>query len=116
MKQTLGKPDRIKRRKDLQRVFRQGRSASDRLITLHVVPGRADRPRMAVTVSTRHGKAVHRNRIKRLCREAYRACRADLPGGYDYVLRPKIGAELDVDAIGESLRKLAARLTKGGTP
>jgi len=67
---------------------------------------------MAVAVSGRHGKPVRRNRIKRLCREAFRTSRADLPAGYDYVLRPAAGAALSVEAIRRSLKALARRLIK----
>ena len=112
MRQSLGKRDRIKRRKELDRVLRGGRFASNGLMTLHVAANSLGRARMAVAVSVRHGKAVRRNRIKRLCREAFRCCRQDLPGGYDYVCRPKTGVELSVGAVRDSLAKLAGRLIK----
>lgn len=114
MRETLRKADRIKRRKDLRRAFRQGRCASDGLMRLRVQANSLGRSRMAVTVSARHGKAVRRNRIKRLCREAFRTCRGELPCGFDYVLWPEPAARLSVAAIRASLRKLAGRLTKGG--
>ena len=112
MKQTLGKADRIKKRDEISRVFRKGRSASDGLMRLHVLAKAAGRSRMAVMVSRRHGGAVRRNRIKRLCREAFRTCRAELPDSFDYLLQPHVGAELNVEAIRRSLRELAGRLTK----
>ena len=112
MKQTLAKPDRIKRRKDLSRAFQQGKSASDGSIRLHVLANSLGRSRMAVTVSTHDGNAVQRNRIKRICREAFRTCRAELPDSFDYLLQPHVGAELNVEAIRRSLRELAGRLTK----
>lgn len=112
MKQILGKADRIKKRDEIVRVFREGRSVSDGLLRLHVLTGPAGRLRMAVVVSRRHGGAVRRNRIKRLCREAFRTCRADLPDSFDYILQPRIGAELSVEAIRRSLRELAGRLIK----
>ena len=116
MRQTLRKADRLKRRKDMHRALRQGRFASDGLMVLHVRANSLERARMAVTVSGAHGKAVRRNRIKRLCREAFRTCREALPGGYDYVLRPRAGAELSVGALRESLRKLTRRLIQEGRP
>lgn len=114
MRQTLNKADRIKRRKDLERAYRQGRFAVDGLLTLHVRANSSGRSRMAVTVSARHGPAARRNRIKRLCREAFRTCRAELPGGCDYLLRPKPGADLSASALRESLKRLTGRLMKEG--
>ncbi len=114
MRQGLKKTQRIKRRKDLQAVFRRGRFGADSLMSLYVQANPEGRSRMAVTVSSRHGKAAQRNRIKRICREAFRTCRVELPDGYDYVLRPRPGVALSVEAVRKSLRALAARLAKGG--
>jgi len=115
LKRTLGKSDRIARRADLTRVFRNGRSAADAAMRLRVCANDLGRSRMAVVVSTRHGPAVRRNRIKRLAREAFRACRDQLPGGYDYVLQPAIGAETSLAGLISSLRALAGRLIRRRT-
>ena len=112
MKQTLTKADRIKKRSEIMRIFRRGRGASDEGLRLRVLDNSLDRRRMAVVVSRRHGNAVRRNRIKRLCREAFRLCRGDMPDSYDYILQPKVGAELNIEAIQESLRNLAGRIIK----
>lgn len=94
------------------RIFRRGRSASDGRLRLRVLENSLGRRRMAVVVSRRHGNAVRRNRIKRLCREAFRTGRGDLPESFDYILQPKVGSELNVETIQESLRKLAGRIIK----
>ena len=112
MKQTLGKADRISKRGEITRIFRRGRSASDERLRLRVLANSLHRRRMAVAVSRRHGNAVRRNRIKRLCREAFRTCRADLPDSFDYILQPGVGAELNIETIQESLRKLAGRVAR----
>jgi ribonuclease P protein component len=44
--------------------------------------------RVGLSVPGRFGNAVERNRAKRVLREAFRLCRAELPGGFDYVLMP----------------------------
>ena len=112
LKQAFGKADRIKKRSEITRIFRRGRSASDDKIRIRVLANSIGRRRMAVVVSRRHGNAVRRNRIKRLCREAFRTCRADLPDSYDYILQPQVGAELNIESIRQSLRNLTGRAIK----
>ncbi len=108
-----GKKYRIKRNKEISRVFQQGRRASDSLIILRALPN-ADMgvcARLGVAVTKRHGGAVRRNRIKRLCREAFRLARCDLPSGYDYVILSHVGVELTLEKLIRSLKALAPRVT-----
>jgi ribonuclease P protein component len=53
---------------------------------------------------------VRRNRLKRLCREAFRLLREDLPRGWDIIMTPRVGAEVDLPGLQESLRTLTAKL------
>lgn len=69
--------------------------------------------RMAVVVSRRLGGAVQRNRVKRLCREAFRQVRPLLPLGWDVVLAPR-GGKAGSEALQASIRKLVGRLTGAG--
>jgi ribonuclease P protein component len=66
-------------------------------LTVFAKPNGLDHPRLGLTVPRRVGKAVVRNRIKRLLREAYRLSQHELPGGYDIVVtvRPHAPASLD---------------------
>ena len=61
--------------------------------------------RLGITVTTRVGKAVTRNRIKRLVREFFRRRRGDAPHARDIVVIAKRGAEkLSLSEVAGELR------------
>lgn len=114
MKVHANKRYRLTRRDDISRIFERGRQASDGLITLFALPNDdpTGRSRLGVGVSKGHGCAVRRNRIKRLCREAFRTTRTELPGGWDFMIVPRVGCEFSADRLQKSIRSLAARLIR----
>jgi ribonuclease P protein component len=75
----LSKAARLRRRHDFLQVQQRGR----RLFSGDVlVVGRdsgGPRPRIGITVSSKVGNAVERNRVKRWVREAWRSLDGDLP-------------------------------------
>jgi len=76
---------------DFDRIFKQGRRVALPVLALHWQAGDA-KPRLGLAVSRKvDPHAVGRNRIKRVIRDAFRHCQADLAGG-DYVVVARAGA------------------------
>jgi len=93
---------RLSRSADFERVYRQGRSHSNRLLVLHVFPrGDAEPARLGLSVSRKVGGAVERNRVKRLLREAFRLEDPKLRRGLDLVVaaRPDLGGVAEREGL-----------------
>lgn len=83
---------RIRRRREFLALQREGRRRHTAAFVVLTRPGASPTWRLGVTVSSRVGNAVVRNRVKRLVREFFRQRRADLPGVSDVVVIAKPGA------------------------
>ena len=84
---TFPKEVRLRRRSEFLRVQDKGQKlTADCLLCLVLPNGRADGlTRLGLTVSTKVGPSVVRNRIRRRLRELFRVRRASLPRGLDMV-------------------------------
>jgi ribonuclease P protein component len=92
--ERLGGPQRLKRRGDYLRCYRQGGKIHGALASLHFHPNEEHQARLGITASRKVGKAVVRQRVKRRVREIFRRWpeRGHLPG-LDVVvhLKPPVG-------------------------
>jgi len=107
----MGNLTRIKKSRDFKRVFNKNMSVADRNIVLYYLPNNLSVSRFGFTVSKKIGKAVIRNRIRRLFREVCRLNKDKFPEGYDYVLlarRNVVG--LNYRQVEETVFKLLQRL------
>ena len=72
--------------KDYKRLYYRGKSAVDPAPVTYALKNRLPgRNRMGITVTKKIGKAVCRNRCKRVIRAAYRALEPQLPDGWDFI-------------------------------
>jgi ribonuclease P protein component len=101
---------RLKREEDFARVRAEGRSWSHRLLVLVARPNELGYARFGFVVPRRLGKAVVRNRARRLLREAARLLLPIIEGGWDIVLiarEPIRGLKMQQvrDALEQTLRR-----------
>lgn len=101
---------RLKSEADVQRVWRQGSTWTHPLIILRARPNQLGRTRVAFVVSKKIGKAVARNRGKRLMREAVRSRFEQIARGYDIVLIGRNAiAEASLDGVSSAIEELLAK-------
>lgn len=80
------------------------------LLVLYAAPNGLEITRVGISTSKRLGKAVVRNRVKRLARESVRIYLPSLPGGWDlvFVARPP-AAEADYQQVKGAVETLLER-------
>ena len=99
----LAKSERLLKRSEFLQASRgRGPRIETRNFLVLLRPNGLPRARIGITVTKKIGKAVSRNRIKRLVREFFRKNKHILPNGRDMVVIARRGAErlgqADVDA------------------
>jgi ribonuclease P protein component len=105
---------RLRRRTEFLRVQDKGAKISADCLLALVLPGRdAQVTRVGLTVSTKVGNAVVRNRIRRRLRELFRRRREEFPRGLDMVLVARqSAAEADLARLTTSFERVAVELKK----
>jgi len=102
MPARFGPDARMSARRDFRRAYTQGRKVVGRGLILWTVPPAqgAGRARLGLSVPSKVGGAVQRNRFKRLIRESFRLNRPRLQGG-DFLVYLRPGCRWDRRAEAE---------------
>ncbi|WP_415520461.1 MAG: ribonuclease P protein component [Desulfovibrio aminophilus] len=111
---TWSRERRLRKSPEFSRCFGQGRKFSSKSFLLFV-SARPDGPRqfrLGMAVSRKMGRAVVRNRIKRVVREFFRLHQDRISGPLDIVLVPKRSLDADRLTLAVATLELAPLLTR----
>lgn len=105
----LSKRERLIRRGDFEATYRERKSAADDRLVVYVRPNGLGFSRLGLSVGARFGNAVRRNRFRRICREAFRLHKRELPRGCDIIIVPR-RIDLSLEEVAGSLVMLTRKL------
>ncbi|MBE6911205.1 MAG: ribonuclease P protein component [Oscillospiraceae bacterium] len=88
MKNTVS----IKRNNDFRLIYKRGKSSVTPVLAMYVRKNKNTSNRLGITVSTKVGKAVVRNRVRRRIREAYRKNEGSFMQGFDIIFVSRVRA------------------------
>jgi len=77
---------------EFKRLYNKGKSAASKYVVVYCARNKSAINRYGITVSTKLGGAVHRNRIRRRLKEIYRLNEQFLRKGYNIVLVARLGS------------------------
>ena len=99
----------VKENYEFRRIYRKGKSVVSPYMVLYCQKNRQGRTRLGVTVSTKLGKAVVRNRVRRRFRELWRLHKEQMISGWDIILVARVRA---VEAPYQKLDKVYSMLLR----
>lgn len=101
----------VKENYEFRRIYRKGKSAVSPQLVIYCQMNRRGHSRLGVSVSTKLGCAVVRNRVRRRIREIYRLNKAKMLPGYDLIVVARVRAvETDYQKLDRTYLRLLEQL------
>jgi ribonuclease P protein component len=106
----MGKNLTLKENRDFLRLYRKGKSFVSPTLVTYVLKNRSNEKRYGITTSKKIGKAVQRNRARRVIRSSLYDLYSDIIPGYDIVFvargkTPYVKSNVVKKEMKEHLRK-----------
>ena len=76
----------LRKNHEFRRLYNKGKNAASKCVVVYCIRNGKAENRLGITVSTKLGGAVQRNRIRRRLKEIYRLNEPTLRTGYDIVI------------------------------
>ncbi len=102
----------LRRAQDFERVYGSGVRSGDDHLLIFVHSNDLNVIRAGVSVSRKHGSAVHRNVKRRRLKEAFRLLQHELPSGLDLILIPRQRDDSGLVDYKASIKSLVPRLAR----
>lgn len=98
---------KLKENRDFRRAYNRGKSYVSPFIVVYVNKNRTNNVRLGITAGKKIGKAVERNRAKRVITAAFSSVLPEIRDGFDFVIvaRTRI-LEVKSTVVAASLHKL----------
>ena len=104
--------EHLRRAGDFRRVYERRRSAGNDWLIVYGCENGLPHLRVGLSVSRKVGPATHRNRLRRLYREAFRLTRQEMPTGLDLVLIPRKPEEPPLEELKQCLPRLVRQVAR----
>ncbi len=102
--------DKLKNTKEFSQVYKRGKSIVTKNIVMYYKKNGTEINRLGISVSKKVGKAVVRNRVKRLIKEAFRI-QENIVGGYDIIFVARVRMKFaNMKIVNKEIKRLVKNL------
>ena len=86
----MGEMISVKKNNEFRRAYAKGKSYVSPIVVMYVLKNKKGYSRFGITTSKKIGNAVHRNRCRRIIKEAYRKILPSVKSGYDFIFVARV--------------------------
>lgn len=103
----MKKTESLVHSRNFKKIYAKGKNILDSFIVIYYIRNNLDINRLGIVVNKKVGKAVIRNKVRRLIKENFRLIENELKTGYDIVIVSRVKAsKADYYDIKNSIYKL----------
>ncbi len=112
LRYTCPKSMHLRSSRDFERIYADGQRVGDDHLLIFATANVLNVNRLGLSVSRKHGSAVHRNVKRRRIREAFRCLQHEIPNSFDLIAVPRQRDDSTLQDYRNSLRTLIRKLAK----